>query len=164
MGATITAGDVQFCFTNEIKEFKEEFTKLHSLFYISSPTDLLLLSWVYGSVTNNNRFWIGWLDLLTPYFIITLNHNQFTVTHNTSSVQFWSDTFCSEPRLTWNTTVFSSGLSSAVVSWLLSSNVTDLVQSYFTNELPMSPHARLNAFWVWVLCYNRRPFDRYVLE
>jgi hypothetical protein len=37
---------------------------------------LLLLSRVYGSVTNNNGFWIGWLDLLTPCSTITLNQNQ----------------------------------------------------------------------------------------
>jgi hypothetical protein len=28
-----------------------------------------ILSYIYGSVTNNNRFWIGRLDLLTPYKI-----------------------------------------------------------------------------------------------
>jgi hypothetical protein len=27
-------------------------------------------------VTNNNGYWIGWLDLLTPSFTIALNHNQ----------------------------------------------------------------------------------------
>jgi hypothetical protein len=27
-------------------------------------------------VINNNGFWIGWLDLLTPSFTISLNHNQ----------------------------------------------------------------------------------------
>jgi hypothetical protein len=26
------------------------------------------LSRVRGSVANNNGFWIGWLDLLTPFF------------------------------------------------------------------------------------------------
>jgi hypothetical protein len=31
---------------------------------------------VRSSVTNNNWFWIGWLDLLTPSFTISLNHNQ----------------------------------------------------------------------------------------
>jgi hypothetical protein len=41
-----------------------------------------ILSRVHDSVTNNNGFWIGWLDLLTPSFTITSNHNQlqeFTV-------------------------------------------------------------------------------------
>jgi hypothetical protein len=42
----------------------------------------MTLSGVYGSVTNNNGFWIGLLDLLTPSFTITGNHNQFTLTHN----------------------------------------------------------------------------------
>jgi hypothetical protein len=27
-------------------------------------------------MTNKNGFWIGWLDLLTPPFTISLNHNQ----------------------------------------------------------------------------------------
>jgi hypothetical protein len=35
-----------------------------------------ILSRVLGSVTNNNGFWVGWLDLLTPSFKITLNYNQ----------------------------------------------------------------------------------------
>jgi hypothetical protein len=37
--------------------------------------ELHILSRVYGSVTNNNVLWIGWLDLLTPHKI-SLNHNQ----------------------------------------------------------------------------------------
>jgi hypothetical protein len=28
-----------------------------------------------GCMTSNNGFWIGWLDLLTPSFTITLNYN-----------------------------------------------------------------------------------------
>jgi hypothetical protein len=35
-----------------------------------------ILSRVYGSVTNNNGFWIGWLVLLTASFIIIRNHKQ----------------------------------------------------------------------------------------
>jgi hypothetical protein len=35
-----------------------------------------VLSRVYGCVTNNNKFWIGWLDLLTASFTVTHNHNQ----------------------------------------------------------------------------------------
>jgi hypothetical protein len=35
----------------------------------------MLLSYVRGSVTNNIGFWIWWLDLLTPSFTISLNHN-----------------------------------------------------------------------------------------
>jgi hypothetical protein len=37
---------------------------------------IILLSWVYGCVTNNNGFWIGWLDLLTASSTISRNHNQ----------------------------------------------------------------------------------------
>jgi hypothetical protein len=36
---------------------------------------LKILSRVRGSVTDHNGFWIGWLDLLTPSFTITLNYN-----------------------------------------------------------------------------------------
>jgi hypothetical protein len=32
---------------------------------------------VFRAVTSNNGFWIGWLNLLTPSFTITLNHQQF---------------------------------------------------------------------------------------
>jgi hypothetical protein len=35
-----------------------------------------ILSRVYGSVINNNGFWIGLLDLLTPFLTIIRNHNQ----------------------------------------------------------------------------------------
>jgi hypothetical protein len=37
---------------------------------------IMILLRVYGCVTNNNGFWIGWLDLLTASFAITRNHNQ----------------------------------------------------------------------------------------
>jgi hypothetical protein len=35
-----------------------------------------ILSHVYGSATNNNGVWIEWLDLLTPSFTISHNHNR----------------------------------------------------------------------------------------
>jgi hypothetical protein len=46
----------------------DEYYYLHAITIISSR--------VYGSVTNNNGFWIGWLNLLTVSFTITRNHNQ----------------------------------------------------------------------------------------
>jgi hypothetical protein len=46
-------------------------------YYSDNATDdPLELSRVYVSVTNNNGFWIGWLDLLTPSVTISLNRNQ----------------------------------------------------------------------------------------
>jgi hypothetical protein len=36
----------------------------------------LILSRAWGSVTNNNGFWMGWLDLLIYFFTVTFNHNQ----------------------------------------------------------------------------------------
>jgi hypothetical protein len=35
-----------------------------------------ILSRVRSSVTNNNGFWIGWLDLLTPSFTLNYNSSQ----------------------------------------------------------------------------------------
>jgi hypothetical protein len=47
--------------------------------HTSYQKDIKILSCVYGSMTNNNGFWIGWLDLLTASFTITHNHNQSSV-------------------------------------------------------------------------------------
>jgi hypothetical protein len=41
-----------------------------------STSWLWILLHVRGSVTNSNGFWIGWFDLLTPSFTISLNYNQ----------------------------------------------------------------------------------------
>jgi hypothetical protein len=41
-----------------------------------NTSGMIILSRVYGSVTNNNGFWIGWLNLMTPSCTIPLNHNQ----------------------------------------------------------------------------------------
>jgi hypothetical protein len=42
---------------------------------IAQLESTFILSRVWGSVTNNNGFWIGRLDLLTASFTITHNHN-----------------------------------------------------------------------------------------
>jgi hypothetical protein len=47
---------------------------------MGSGVMIVVLSRAYGSATNTNRFWTGWLDLVTPSCIISLNHNQFTTT------------------------------------------------------------------------------------
>jgi hypothetical protein len=108
---------------------------------------LRILSRAYGSVTNNNGFWVRWLDLLTPSSTTTLNRNKFIITHNTPSAQFWSDLFWSEPRVTWTTTVFSSSLSPNVFSWILSSTETNWVQSYFTNESLLKSKSESHCDW-----------------
>jgi hypothetical protein len=104
--------------------------------YTQTCTIIFILSRVGGggSVTNNNGFWIGWFDLLTPSY--HSYHKQFTRTHNTSSAQFWSEPFRSEPRL-----------SSTNVPWLLSSAVPDLVQSYFTDELVLGSPFYCDSCW-----------------
>jgi hypothetical protein len=50
------------------------FTVFHLTFWSLCPVNIL--SRFYGSVINNIGFWIGWLDLLTTSFTISLNHNQ----------------------------------------------------------------------------------------
>jgi hypothetical protein len=44
------------------------------LFPSGFPTDIL--SRIRGSMTNNNGFWIWWLDLLTTSFTVSLNRDQ----------------------------------------------------------------------------------------
>jgi hypothetical protein len=48
---------------------------------------LLILSRIYSSVTKNNGSWTGWSDLLTPYFTISLNHNQLQKFTNNDSLR-----------------------------------------------------------------------------
>jgi hypothetical protein len=61
-------------------------------------------------MTNNNgfwignRFWIGWLDLLTPSFTITLTYNQLqqlTINDCLRLNPFWLDCSCLLLWLTW---------------------------------------------------------------
>jgi hypothetical protein len=76
-----------------------------------------ILSRVWGSVTNSNGFWIGWLDLLTlllQLFLITINYNN---SHQ------WRSKTRSIPS--WTTSVFSS-------------TVTDLVLIYESVTSPVS--------------------------
>jgi hypothetical protein len=49
---------------------------------------------VYGSLTNNKGFWIGWLDLLTASFTISLKHNQLRT--NTQNIQLNSSSLTAE--------------------------------------------------------------------
>jgi hypothetical protein len=52
----------------------------------------------------NNGFWIVWLDLLTPFFIIILNHNQLqqlTINDCLRLAPFWLDNDCLLLWLTW---------------------------------------------------------------
>jgi hypothetical protein len=96
-----------------------------------------MLSSVRGSVTNNNGFWIGWLDLLALRLqlqpIITA-HNQWPLT--TRSIPYWTTRTFPSARLTlfsftdrslllrlpWTTTVLwtnSDWLLLSVLTWPL---------------------------------------------
>jgi hypothetical protein len=97
-----------------------------------SRENKMILSRVQGSVTNNNGFRIGWLGLLTP-FTVTLIHNEFTLTHNTSWAQFWS-----EPRL--------SSLLVCPLLWLTWFRVAlRMTSEWRTTESRIIPHVRLNC-------------------
>jgi hypothetical protein len=113
------------------------YQKQNGLSYILCRTSGLYCN-LFRVVTNNKGFWIGWLHLLAPSFTITLNHNQFQITQNTSSAQFFS-----ELRLSWTTSVFSS-----TVDLLLSSNATDWIRSYFTNEFRFKTDSLLIYEWM----------------
>jgi hypothetical protein len=55
---------------------------------------LLLLSLVRGSMTNNDGFWIGWLDLLAPCVTVTFNYTQLqqlTINDSLRLAPFWLD-------------------------------------------------------------------------
>jgi hypothetical protein len=45
-------------------------------FFCSDSPHSNILSRIRGSVTNNNGFWILWMDLLTSSFTLTHNYNQ----------------------------------------------------------------------------------------
>jgi hypothetical protein len=109
---------------------------------------------VYGWVTNNNGFWIGWLDLLTSSFTLTPNYNQFTITRNRSSAQFWSYVFGSKRRLTsLPVCLLLSPPGFCFLLWLTRFRVTLrmpvsllITHFWFSNELQMNTHIRLNPF------------------
>jgi hypothetical protein len=89
-----------------------------------------ILSRVYGSVTNNDAFWTGWLGLLTPSLqspVIAINYNNSQYIF--SSVLIWSLSF-----LVCITTYFSSSLSSTGF-WLGSSFCGDWLRSYLNSRL-----------------------------
>jgi hypothetical protein len=94
---------------------------------------IVISSRVYVSVTNNNGFWIGWLDLLTHYFTASFNYNQLQ--QLTINGCLWLASFLTGPRV--------------------SSTVIDLVLIYvtlssglrMTIHWRMTSHLRLNAQW-----------------
>jgi hypothetical protein len=111
------------------KRFTEKCTGNKTFVSFFSKTSLqnifcsYILSRVYGSMTNNNGLWIGWLDLLTPSLTITSKaHNQWLL--KTHSIPYWT------------TSVFFS-------------IATDLILIYeslnsSTNDLRMTSHLRTN--------------------
>jgi hypothetical protein len=82
---------------------------------------LILLSRVRGSVTDNNGFWIGWLDLLA--LLLQLQNLQpITTAHNqwlpkTRSIPYWTMSVFSS-TVTDLVLIYESVTSASVVRWL----------------------------------------------
>jgi hypothetical protein len=85
----------------------------HAVKFLQCLMMIMTLSRVRGSVTNNNGFWIGLLDLSTPTFtialLITINYE------NSSQSMTASDSLHSGST----TTLFSSSLPSTVTDLVL---------------------------------------------
>jgi hypothetical protein len=97
---------------------------------------------VYGCVTNNNEFWVGGLEFLTPSFTISLNHSQ--------SYHLHSD---------WTMSVFSSTVTDLRMNheWLLMYNwLLSWVESYVTTD---SQSASLS--WCQAPIWGLRPDSYY---
>jgi hypothetical protein len=108
-----------------------------------------ILSRFRGSMTNNNGFWFGWLDLLTPSLqlqpIITA-HNQWLF--KTHSVSYWTTSVFSS-AVTDLVLIYESVTSSAsVVRWLTLHSWT--LSFCILLRLNDWTHEWLNEFWVWV--------------
>jgi hypothetical protein len=100
-----------------------------------------ILSCVYGCVTNNNGVWIGWLDLVTPSFIISSSLSSTDLNskshcdwrsvsqswcrnssgaHDQIFITIWQlrSCFCGAPSLTWGRVCLLSESLRALVSHL----------------------------------------------
>jgi hypothetical protein len=94
-----------------------------------------ILSRVHGSVTNNNGFWIGWLDLLTPSFQSLL----VTIIYNNSQAIFSRTLLPCLPR--------TRSILVLVYDWLLIYDWTTYVVKRRTHR----KHIRCPAMDIWEL-------------
>jgi hypothetical protein len=124
-----------------------------------------IFSRVRGFVTNNNGFWIRWLDLLTPF----LQLQSIMTAHN-----LWLSETRSIPH--WTASVFFSAVSDSVLiyesvtssvsavrwltlhSWTLNSLTTELRLPYeriyeFTNEISFITQDELKRDLQQFVCY-----------
>jgi hypothetical protein len=105
-----------------------------------------ILSCVRDSVANNNGFWSGWLDLLTPLFTTCLNHSQLELIYPLHKSQGHAPFSFS----------FSVVLLQFSFSWSSTAILLQLLTSQFQFSNPPS--------WVWVWCYDRRSVGQSLLE
>jgi hypothetical protein len=97
---------------------------------------MYVLSRVRGSMTNNNEFWIGWLDLLTHSFTITLNYDR------------WLPKARSTPS--WTTSVFSSIVTDLVLVYESVTSSASVVRWLTLHSWTLNPTQLLN-FWTLLL-------------
>jgi hypothetical protein len=88
---------------------------------------------VFGVRMTNNGFWIGWLDLLTPslqLLLITMNYNSSQLMTAEDSLHSLPDYECLLFHCDW-----------------LGSDLR-ITHFWFTNELWMTSHLRINPEWI----------------
>jgi hypothetical protein len=102
-----------------------------------------VLSRVRGSVTNNNGFWIGWLDLLTPFFYNHYNLKSIITTHNQ-----WLPKIRSIPY--WTTSVFFSIVTDLVLIYESVTSSASVVRWLTLHSWTLNPAQLLN-FWILLL-------------
>jgi hypothetical protein len=115
--------------------------------------NIFTMSGVYGSVTNNNGFWTGWLDLLTPSCAIARNHNQ------SSAEPFFLDCRGLAPLSFWfecSVLLIQSGggpieNTSVVQQWIYANHIENTASSIavFTGRCIETEAIRIGA-WVFV--------------
>jgi hypothetical protein len=102
------------------------------------------MSRVRRSMTNNNGLWIGWLDLLTPSYTVTLsyNHKNSQSMTKTPSIPYWTTSVLSS-AVTDLVLIYESVTSSAfVVRWLTLHSWTLHYWTAFWTLL------RMNRWWI----------------
>jgi hypothetical protein len=107
-----------------------------------------ILSRVWGSVTNNNGLWIGWLDLLALLLqlqsIITA-HNQWLP--ETRSIPYWTISVCSYTVADLVPIYESVTSSASVVCWVMLRSWT------LKHDCNPTDFSCMNDLW-WLLAYK----------
>jgi hypothetical protein len=113
-----------------------------------------------GSVSNNNGFWIGWLDLLAlllQLHLITINYNSSQSMTPKDSLHSFMDYECLLSCCDW------LGSDLRIGHFFYERRLTNerTNDGCSLTEFSASNDSRI---WVWVICYDRRSVGQSVLE